>query len=355
MALIIARHDGSSPARTADLDNPHPFLTQVKASVDPLTHWQPRSGEVRIALESTGSANLADSNLSVYFRWRTKSNNGEWMRAPNLHVVDLQNAQKLTVAAQVPELPPAPLNGLLGWIYGDANGVGEFLGLVPVADVWISARSNGSANDTALADVVEPIGITNTWAALGAALGAILLLAWFLNGCKPTGLRGKNLLLQMIETRGRRASLSQFQIVLWMFVIGAATAYVMVLSGNLIPLTEGTLALLGVSGLASLGAQLAPRGTTDPAEAASVREPDAAPSWRDLIAINGEIDVTRLQMLFFTVLIAVFVSIHVIDSFQIPEIPPSFLGLMGLSNGVYLLSKFLPGKSEENRATEAGA
>src|SRR5262249_2394238 len=203
--------DGSSPARMADLDPPHPFLAQVKASVDPLTHWQPRSGEVRIALESTGSANLADSNLSVYFRWRTKSNNGEWMRAPNLHVVDLQNAQKLTVAAQVPELPPAPLNGLLGWIYGDANGVGEFLGLVPVADVWISARSNGNANDTALADVVEPIGITNTWAALGAALGAILLLAWFLKGCKPTELRGKNLLLQMIETRGRRASLSHFR------------------------------------------------------------------------------------------------------------------------------------------------
>jgi HAMP domain-containing protein len=94
-----------------------------------------------------------------------------------------------------------------------------------------------------LADVVESIGVTNTWAALGAALGAIFLLAWFLKGFRPAGLRGSNLLLQMIETRGRRASLSQFQIVLWMFVIGAATAYVMVLSGNLIPLTEGTLAV----------------------------------------------------------------------------------------------------------------
>ena len=58
-------------------------------------------------------------------------------------------------------------------------------------------------------------------------------------------------------------------------------------------------------------------------------------------------------MLFFTVLIAVFVTIHVIDNFQIPEIPPSFLGLMGLSNGVYLLNKFLPGKSGENPAGAA--
>ena len=347
VALLIAPRDNRSPDLPASLDSPHPFLTQVKASVDPLTHWQPRSGQIRITLESTGNANLADSNLSVYFRWRTRSNTGEWMRTPNVHVVDLQNAQKLTVAAEVPELPPAPLNGLPGWISGNGNGVGEFLGLVPVAEIWVSARANGNAGD-ALADVVESIGVTNTWAALGAALGAIFLLAWFLKGFKPLGLKGSNLFLQIIETRGRRASLSQFQIVLWMFVIGAATAYVMVLSGNLIPLTEGTLALLGISGLATLGSQLAPRGTADQAEAVAAREAVAAPSWRDLIASDGEIDVTRLQMLFFTVLIAVFVSIHVIDSFQIPEIPPSFLGLMGLSNGVYLLSKFLPAKSEEN-------
>jgi len=350
VALLIAPRDNRSPDQAANLDLPHPFLTQIKASVDPLTHWQPRSGQIRITLESTGNANLANTNLSVYFRWRTKSNTGEWARTPNVHVVDLQNAQKLTVAAEVPELPSAPSNGVLGWISGNGNGVGEFLGLVPVAEVWVSARANGNAGDAALADVVESIGITNTWAALGAALGAILLLAWFLKGFKPAGLKGSNLLLQMIETRGRRASLSQFQIVLWMFVIGAATAYVMVLSGNLIPLTEGTLALLGISGLVTLGSQLAPRGTADQAEAVAAREAVAEPSWRDLIASDGEIDVTRLQMLFFTVLIAVFVSIHVIDSFQIPEIPPSFLGLMGLSNGVYLLSKFLPGKSEENPA-----
>ena len=153
--MLIASRDNRSLDRVASLDSPHPFLTQVKASVDPLTHWQPRSGQIRITLESTGNANLADSNLSVYFRWRTKSNTGEWMRTPNVHVVDLQNAQKLTVAAQVPDLPSAPPNGVLGWISGDANGIGESLGLVPVADVWISARANGSAGDAALADIVN--------------------------------------------------------------------------------------------------------------------------------------------------------------------------------------------------------
>ena len=82
----------------------------------------------------------------------------------------------------------------------------------------------------------------------------------------------------------------------------------------------------------------------------------AAPSWRDLIAsAKGEIDVTRLQMLFFTVLIALFVAIHVLDNFQIPEIPTSFLQLMGLSNGVYLASKFLPSTSEKKPAASPGS
>ena len=177
VASLIAPRDNRAPDQPANLDSPHPFLTQVKASVDSLTHWQPRAGQIRITLESTGNANLADSNLSVYFRWRTKSNTGHWTRTPNVHVVDLQNAQKLTVAAEVPELPPAPLNGILGWISGNGDGVGEFLGLVPVAEVWISAQANRNASDAALADVVEPIGITNTWGALGAALGAVVPLA----------------------------------------------------------------------------------------------------------------------------------------------------------------------------------
>jgi hypothetical protein len=344
---LIGLSSSKSPERVVTPDSPHPFLTQVRASIDPLTHWQPRSGQVRIMLRSTGNTNLSDSNISVYFRWRTKSNTGRWVRTPNVHTVDLQNAQNLTIAAEVPELPTAPANGLLGWLSGDGDGVGEFLGFVPVAEVWISVQAN--SNGAPLADVVESMGVTNILGGLAAAVGAILLLAWFLRGFKPAGLRGSNLLLQIIETRGRRASLSQFQIVLWMFVIGAATAYVMALSGNLIPLTEGTLALLGISGLATLGSQLAPQSKAERPEAEMAAE-RTAPSWRDLIVADGEIDVTRLQMLFFTVLIALYVSIHVIDNFEIPEIPSSFLGLMGLSNGVYLLNKFLPVKSESARA-----
>jgi len=72
------------------------------------------------------------------------------------------------------------------------------------------------------------------------------------------------------------------------------------------------------------------------------------PQWSDLVvdsdAGRNEIDITRVQMLFFTAVIAAFVLMTVLTSGQIPEIPQSFLLLMGISNGVYLGAKFIPSR-----------
>ena len=69
------------------------------------------------------------------------------------------------------------------------------------------------------------------------------------------------------------------------------------------------------------------------------------PLWADLVIKpdgTSEIDVTRLQMLFFTVVTAVFVAIKIGYSYTIPDIPQGFLVLMGISNGIYLSAKFVP-------------
>jgi hypothetical protein len=73
-----------------------------------------------------------------------------------------------------------------------------------------------------------------------------------------------------------------------------------------------------------------------------------APRWSDLVVVDGEtdeeeIDVTRVQMLVFTVISAAFVAIKVLNSYEIPEIPSGFLVLMGISNGVYVTGKHLTG------------
>ena len=70
------------------------------------------------------------------------------------------------------------------------------------------------------------------------------------------------------------------------------------------------------------------------------------PLFRDLLVWDGtnEIDVSRLQMLFFTLVAATFVSLKVVTQNEIPTIPEGLLLLMGVSNGVYLSSKFVSGQ-----------
>lgn len=67
------------------------------------------------------------------------------------------------------------------------------------------------------------------------------------------------------------------------------------------------------------------------------------PRWSDLVMeeVKGrELDVTRVQMLYFTLVTASFVALKVITSYEIPVIPEGFLILMGISNSVYVGSKF---------------
>ena len=69
------------------------------------------------------------------------------------------------------------------------------------------------------------------------------------------------------------------------------------------------------------------------------------PLWSDLVVTPhhpGEIDVTRVQMLFFTLISVAFVAIKLITGYMIPDIPEGFMLLMGISNGVYLSAKFVP-------------
>jgi len=54
----------------------------------------------------------------------------------------------------------------------------------------------------------------------------------------------------------------------------------------------------------------------------------------------AQVDVTRVQMLLFTLVTAGFATMKVLTSYEIPEIPEGYLILMGISNGVYLGSKF---------------
>ena len=108
--------------------------------------------------------------------------------------------------------------------------------------------------------------------------------------------------------------------------------------------------LLATSGLPSAeqyDIQVAARnkGGDGPWSAVIAVRPLRKPQWADLVVRQDgtdEIDVTRVQMLFFTAITALFVSMKILATYTIPEIPQGFLLLMGISNGIYLTAKFIP-------------
>jgi hypothetical protein len=286
------------------------------------------------------------------------------------------------------------------------------LPLVPAADVRIIAVKD----DVPVADVTTTIGITYTfaggfWAGLTIVTVFVLLAIVARSRLQDPGIKRANRLLRIIYRPNGRASLSQFQIVLWTLVVAASAVYVMALSGELIEITNGTLVLLGIAGGATLGAkahgemqnsaaqaaaatagrdadkrtieaaeksaaalaaatdakaaaeqQLAAKAAADAKRKAQAAQaiakacnqpPDGQePRWSDLIVnettitnadgtvtVTREIDVTRFQMLLFTVITAAFVVMNVATTYVIPEIPTGFVTLMGISNGVYLGAK----------------
>ena len=66
------------------------------------------------------------------------------------------------------------------------------------------------------------------------------------------------------------------------------------------------------------------------------------PHWSDLVVWDGigELDITRVQMLVFTMVAAAFVAIKIADESAIPAIPDSIVVLMGLTNGIYVGGKY---------------
>ena len=221
---------------------------------------------------------------------------------------------------------------------------------MPVADMIVEV----TPADGPVVVIAIQVGVTNALVAW-AVVAVVVLLVWAImySIAKHRQIEGRNLLLRVISTQDGYASLSQLQIVLWTFVVGLSAIYVMTLSGNLISISDGTLTLLGIASGAALlarvpGAAGTPAAPVTPVPVAPL--PPVTPEWSDLVAPNRqtrEIDVTRLQMLAFTLITAAFVMIKVVVDYEIPAIPANFLILMGISNGVYVAGRKLPSTARD--------
>lgn len=384
----------ASPPTASCPDRPDPVLGGTSAVVPELvaeTFWRPRGAEVRFTIKSAGSSPLAIDHVRVCFGWSSPDTTVSADRlhalvgSPLVHAISNASLGVPTYGALVPGLPAVPQQW---WSRLIGPNLTEYTGLyaVPVADMVVEVTPVNGKPVT----VVLPVGVTNVPYAVVLSLACLALFCFAAATlARHRGIRGGDFVLRLISTRDGYASLSQFQIMLWTIVVGLAAVYVMTLSGNLIPITSGTLVLLGIASAAALlarvptdgnkpvipasaaaaaPAQSAQPATTvgaTPATAVPAATPAASvvtgadtgvyadgvapaprePRWSDLVVTDGtanEIDVTRVQMLVFTLVTAAFVGLKVIVSYEIPEIPENFQLLMGISNGVYVGGRHLP-------------
>jgi hypothetical protein len=184
----------------------------------------------------------------VCFRWKSKGeSNIEFIeRLPSR--LELSNDNKLLkVTTTVPRD--------LGSKPSDLDTV---LPLVPLAEVRILAIDNEKKK--LAVDATTAMGITYPVVALLFAIATVAVGFWILyiavaRRLTHPGIRQANWLLRIISTPSGYASLSQFQILLWTFLVAASAVYVMSLSGELIQITTGMLVLLGIAGAAVVGAK----------------------------------------------------------------------------------------------------
>jgi hypothetical protein len=332
------------------------------------TLWRPRGSEVRFIVNNAGQT-AAIQQVRVCFGW---SSAAAQVESGAFHALQASPIVRSVASSDgVPTygaVMPALVDTAQPWwnrLQGPNKLLYSALFTVPLADMVVEVTPAGAGGSTV---VVLPIGVTSvSYASVLVLLFAVLFCVGTSVLTRTRGIPGRNFLLRLISTRDGYASLSQFQIMLWTVVIGLCAVYVMTLSGSLIPITTGTLVLLGIAAGAALLARV-PTGATTPvpdlpvaAEPDQPRPPVRAatevpsrllrlPRWSDLVTVDDgrdEIDVTRVQMLIFTLIAAVFVTLKVIVSYEIPTISENFQLLMGISNGVYVGGRHLPGQGRK--------
>jgi hypothetical protein len=291
-----------------------PGSAKVVAALANGVIWQPQDGHVQFTLTSKdGKVPSSINNIEVVvcFGWPEKVHQSADAGLSNtlyqsnyLETVD-RDSGSVTYQTVFPvglwnddkNAPTLSDVGadLVNRLRGRPRHLFDGLGLVPIVNMRILARTIGGPNPSAdpnALDVTVPVGISFRPLALFVTT-LLTLVAWALlrKWAKRRKIRGGGILL-IISNRNGYASLSQFQILLWTFVIGAGAVYVMVLSGSLITIPDQALALLGISGFSALSAAIKSNQTSENAVTPQTAPPTPAPPVQagvvhDLQALNS--------------------------------------------------------------------
>jgi hypothetical protein len=311
----------SCPQKDAAGDLSWERITTTTVELSKKTAWQPIGEEIVVTVSAREA--VADVDIAACFRWELEDGYGDWVQGPRPRLVQV-NGSVAGFSLTVPQIPVPAVGRIAKTFF-----------FVRDADALVVLRKG----DQQWAYVV-PFGVSHGGMGAASVTAFLLFIAgiFFLAAPNVSGgrlpMRMNRAILYVISSRAKgSASLSQFQLVLWLCVVGCCIVYVMVLSGDLIQVPDQLLGLLGISSGAFIGAKV--MGDPPSSAGGAGREP----RWQDLIEVDGVVDVTRLQMLVFTVVTAIFVVMRTFAAYEFPNLDNSYLVLMGIANGSYLLGK----------------
>ena len=189
------------------------------------------------------------------------------------------------------------------------------------------------------------------------AITIVLALYWlvsrafiFVTKKKLNGWRAANP-IRITAGPDNRGSLSAFQVFFFTLIIFSMLVVVLLRTGVLSDLSTTILELLGISGIGAAAAKGtdSSKSNLDPANLtwlynkgwydspSVVAQPE--PNFYDLISNDGSFDVYRFQSFVFTVAVGVALLIGGIAQLASFTIPQNILGILGLSQIVYIAGK----------------
>jgi hypothetical protein len=134
-------------------------------------------------------------------------------------------------------------------------------------------------------------------------------------------------------------SLSLFQIFFWTVITVWGYFYVFIVSGALLSLSTGVMALLGIAGAGSVLARWAAVSGRSSSLGEAKARTDS--SFWSMLNTNGQFDLLKLQFFVFTVVIGLYVVCRIADAAAFPELDANTLLLLGVSQGVYITGKLV--------------
>lgn len=193
------------------------------ASIGEHKRWQPVDGEFEFSVKAN-KAIPSNAPVLVCFRWKLdKGDPRRFYNSGPTRILDRQ-PQSIKIAATVLPIPDQP-----SWWQTEtkektieprvsAHAI-PFIGLVPFADARILIVDSDGAP---VVDVLTKVGITNLYFATVMTLAIVIFAFYILSRvCKKRlePVPNCGALLCTITMRRGYASLSQFQIILWTFVV----------------------------------------------------------------------------------------------------------------------------------------